>query len=193
MKKYILTSPQQAFEQNDCLQIKILPRNTVFRDTPCFDFYDSKYGKIFIISTSDGIFHLGFASEPFTHQTFNPPLFKTLPIRCQHALHRHALQYIDIGKCDKPLPLLLSGTQFQIEVWKLLIQIKQGALVSYGDIAALLGKPGAARAVGNAVGSNRIALLIPCHRVIASNGGIGGYYWGTALKEKILKSELNIQ
>jgi O-6-methylguanine DNA methyltransferase len=76
------------------------------------------------------------------------------------------------------LPLDLRGTEFQKEVWYAIHSIPHGKLSSYGQLAADIGRPRAARAVGNAVGANPIGIVIPCHRVIWSNGGIGGFGGG---------------
>jgi AraC family transcriptional regulator of adaptative response/methylated-DNA-[protein]-cysteine methyltransferase len=89
-----------------------------------------------------------------------------------------------------PLSLYLRGTNFQIKVWEALLHIPPGAVVSYEDIATYLGMPGASRAVGNAVSSNPIPVLIPCHRVIRKAGEFGGYRWGTARKKALLGWEL---
>jgi AraC family transcriptional regulator of adaptative response/methylated-DNA-[protein]-cysteine methyltransferase len=86
----------------------------------------------------------------------------------------------------EPLGLYLHGTNFQIKVWEALLRIPPGAVVTYEDIAIYLGMPGAARAVGNAVGSNPIPVLIPCHRVIRKAGEFGGYRWGAARKKALL-------
>jgi AraC family transcriptional regulator of adaptative response/methylated-DNA-[protein]-cysteine methyltransferase len=88
------------------------------------------------------------------------------------------------------LPLDLSGTPFQRSVWQELLKIPKGSLSTYGKIAAQLGMPGASRAVGSAVGANRISWIIPCHRVIRSDGGLGGYRWGTERKQAMLAWEL---
>lgn len=80
------------------------------------------------------------------------------------------------------LHLLLRGTDFQIKVWKALLRVPEASLVSYGHLARAAGVPGAARAVGSAVAANRIALLIPCHRVIRENGDFGEYRWGAERK-----------
>jgi AraC family transcriptional regulator of adaptative response/methylated-DNA-[protein]-cysteine methyltransferase len=85
-----------------------------------------------------------------------------------------------------PFHLMLRGTNFQVSVWQALLAIPPGAMVSYGDVAAYLGRPAAAQAVGNAVAQNPIGYLIPCHRVINKAGGMGGYQWGTARKKAML-------
>lgn len=83
----------------------------------------------------------------------------------------------------RPLPLHIAGTNFQINVWKALLRIPAGVVASYGQVAAAIGRPGAARAVGAAVGANPVAFLIPCHRVIRETGELGGYRWGIARKQ----------
>ncbi len=89
----------------------------------------------------------------------------------------------------KPLPLVLIGTPFQLRVWRELAAIPAGTVISYGDLAKRVGSPQAYRAVGTAVGANPISYLIPCHRVVRSNGEPGGYRWGTARKKAILEAE----
>ena len=80
------------------------------------------------------------------------------------------------------LGLVLYGSPFQIKVWEALLRVPEGALVSYDALAAAIGKPGAARAVGSAVGANPISFLIPCHRAIRKTGVISDYHWGRARK-----------
>lgn len=88
-------------------------------------------------------------------------------------------------RAEGPISIRVSGTNFQIAVWRALMNIPYGAVVSYGDIARSLGYPRASRAVGNAVGVNPVALLIPCHRVIQQSGALGGYRWGPNRKRVI--------
>jgi AraC family transcriptional regulator, regulatory protein of adaptative response / methylated-DNA-[protein]-cysteine methyltransferase len=90
------------------------------------------------------------------------------------------------GAEDPPVTLLLSGTNFQIRVWDALLRIPEGELTTYGHLAADIGAPDAARAVGSAVGRNPIAYLIPCHRVIRGSGTFGEYRWGSARKAAML-------
>lgn len=96
---------------------------------------------------------------------------------------------IPVSKADAPLPLFLHGTNFQIKVWEALLAIPAGQAVSYRALAAALGQPSAARAVGNAVARNHLALLIPCHRVLRGAGEFGKYRYGTARKMAMLAWE----
>ena len=86
-------------------------------------------------------------------------------------------------------PLDVAATAFQWRVWDALTRIPAGSTVSYGELAAGLGMPGAARAVGNACGSNRLALVVPCHRVIREDGSMGGWRWGVERKQRLLAAE----
>lgn len=90
----------------------------------------------------------------------------------------------------EPITLLMRGTNFQIKVWEALLKIPFGQIVSYETIANAIGKPTAQRAVGTAIGSNRLGYIIPCHRVLQKVGGIGGYRWGTTRKKAILGWEM---
>jgi AraC family transcriptional regulator, regulatory protein of adaptative response / methylated-DNA-[protein]-cysteine methyltransferase len=89
-----------------------------------------------------------------------------------------------------PFTLYIKGTNFQLQVWQALLRIPPGALTSYGAIARHLDRPGASRAVGQAVGWNPISYLIPCHRVISSTSGFGGYRWGLPRKRALLAWEM---
>ena len=93
------------------------------------------------------------------------------------------------GQAQTPLKILLRGTNFQVKVWEALLRIPEGTVVSYGFLANAVGHPGAHRAVGTAAGHNPVAYLIPCHRVLRTNGEIGGYHWGTTRKRAILARE----
>lgn len=93
------------------------------------------------------------------------------------------------GDGTASIRLLLKGTNFQIKVWEALLRIPPGAVWSYEDVATAIGKPGASRAVGNAVGANPVGYLIPCHRVIRKSGIMEGYHWGATRKKAMLAWE----
>lgn len=87
------------------------------------------------------------------------------------------------------LPLDIRGTAFQRRVWQALRALRFGERISYGELAARIGRPGAARAVAGACAANRLAVLVPCHRVVGADGRMGGYRWGSERKEALLARE----
>jgi AraC family transcriptional regulator, regulatory protein of adaptative response / methylated-DNA-[protein]-cysteine methyltransferase len=93
------------------------------------------------------------------------------------------------GNKSATLPLAVYGTNFQVQVWRALLELEPGATVSYSALAGQLGLSNGARAVGNAVGANPIAWVIPCHRVLRAGGALGGYRWGVARKQMIRRWE----
>ncbi|MDH5232161.1 MAG: methylated-DNA--[protein]-cysteine S-methyltransferase [Gammaproteobacteria bacterium] len=144
--------------------------------------HDTPFGLIFIAKTSKGICKLAFLNE---HDAAS----QLQELRCrwpQAETHENYAGTVEIiesifnknMKIDRPLSLHVSGTNFQISVWKALLQIPPGSVTSYSQLASHIGKPKAARAVGTAIGANPIAFLIPCHRVIQQSGKLGGYHWG---------------
>ncbi|MGA1128430.1 MAG: methylated-DNA--[protein]-cysteine S-methyltransferase, partial [bacterium] len=94
---------------------------------------------------------------------------------------------------DTKLPLDIRGTVFQEKVWRALTEIPSGETVSYTQLAKSLGQPKAARAVASACAANRLAILVPCHRVIRGSGELAGYKWGIERKQKLLGQETKNQ
>lgn len=99
------------------------------------------------------------------------------------------LAYLEAPSGAPDLPLDVAGTAFQERVWRALREIPEGETRSYADVAAAIGAPKAVRAAANACAANPVAVVIPCHRVLRSDGGIGGYHWGEARKRKLLARE----
>ena len=87
------------------------------------------------------------------------------------------------------LPLDLKGTAFQIKVWEFLLSLKDGDVASYSEVAQGIDNPKAVRAAASACASNKIAVLVPCHRILRSDGGLGGYRWGIERKRSLLDAE----
>ena len=106
---------------------------------------------------------------------------------------RQLLEYLEGKRTGFELPLDLRGTPFQRAVWQALLEIPYGQTSSYGDVASALGRPGAMRAVGSANGANPVPLIVPCHRVIAAGGKLGGYGGGLDLKRRLLAMEQSVR
>lgn len=144
--------------------------------------HNTPFGKAFIATTARGICQFSFLDFSDVDT-----LLSDLSNQWPHALLRKNHQRIRTmteslfdrdRKPDRPLSLHVSGTNFQVMVWKALLQIPPGTVVSYSRVASGIGHPRSARAVGTAVGANPVAFLIPCHRVIRQSGKLGGYHWG---------------
>jgi len=102
-------------------------------------------------------------------------------------------QHINEGIPRPDLPLDMRGTAFQMKVWQFLLSIREGDVLSYGEVATQIDKPKAVRAVASACAKNRIGVLIPCHRVLRGDGSLGGYRWGLERKRTLLDSERHRQ
>jgi AraC family transcriptional regulator, regulatory protein of adaptative response / methylated-DNA-[protein]-cysteine methyltransferase len=156
-----------------------------------YGFGGSLFGECLLAVTQRGICFLGFVDGEDRHNSFSQ-LEETWPgsvfVHDPVSIRPILKQIFDLGqtKNSKPFPLHVKGTNFQINVWRALLAIPPGKLVSYQDIAARINRPASVRAAANAIAHNPVSVLIPCHRVIAKSGKIHQYRWGTARKKAIL-------
>lgn len=159
--------------------------------TLTYGFHPSPFGIALVITTGRGLAGLAFAdpgeetaalddmrrrwrraafredsagTAPFANRIFDPKLWR----------------------CDRPLRIVMIGTDFEVRVWETLLKIPMGRATTYSDIAAKIRAPQAARAVGAAVGKNPISFVVPCHRVIGKSGDLTGYHWGLTRKRAML-------
>lgn len=146
-------------------------------------------GEVLVAATDRGICWMGFRLKdsrdvPFARLRAYWPAATLVDDPGKTAPFARAIEqrWVAGKPLGAPLPLDIQGSNFQLQVWRALLRIPFGGLVSYGDVARAIGQPRAARAVGTAVGDNPITLLIPCHRVIQSSGIIENYGWGTPRK-----------
>lgn len=159
-----------------------------------YGFHPSPFGECLLMQTERGVCALAFSSGQSRDEMLAELSrgWEGARIRRDDAASRIMVERIfdsrDGDECSR-LRALVRGTGFQIKVWQTLLGIPSGALTSYRDVAQRVGSPGASRAVGTAVGANRIAYLIPCHRVIRGNGSLGGYRWGRGRKLAMLWRE----
>lgn len=168
----------------DCFRFAEWTENEVIR----YGFADTLIGRVLLADTSKGICFLGFACGDdagaladmrgrFPGQRFEE--------------RTTAFQELAAGFCNgerwREIPLHLKGTPFQLDIWRKLVRIPEGSLTTYGS---LTDDPKAAQAVGGAVGANPVSYIVPCHRVVRSDGSFHGYYWGPEIKKQLLAYEL---
>lgn len=153
-----------------------------------YSFAESPFGNIVVASTSKGICFMAFAEDEVAglialkDKFPNASFTQKLDLVQQNALFIFQNDWSKLSE----IKLHLKGTDFQLKVWETLLKIPMGQLSTYGTIAQQIQKPNASRAVGTAIGSNPVAFLIPCHRVIQSSGIFGGYMWGNTRKTAII-------
>jgi len=158
-------------------------------ETIRWTFFDSPLGQMMIAATAKGICRLTFDDSPDALRRFFPKATIVEDPGGLKELVECALEAIERPLAAHDLPIDVAGTAFQEAVWRELRKIPAGETRSYAQIAAAIGQPKAVRAVGSANGDNHVAVLIPCHRVIRSDGSLGGYAGGLDRKRKLLAAE----
>lgn len=153
-----------------------------------YSFAESPFGNLVVASTMKGVCYMAFKDNEeqgledlkmkFPNALFN----RKLDLLQQNALFIFQKDWSKLAE----IKLHLKGTDFQLKVWETLLKIPMGQLSTYGSIAKKIDAPNASRAVGTAIGSNPVAFLIPCHRIIQSTGTFGGYMWGNTRKAAII-------
>lgn len=152
-----------------------------------YHFYETPFGLCLLGSTKKGICYMAFVQD---EQQALQALINSFPLASyrneQQQIHQDALTIFSKAEDLPQIKLHLKGTPFQLKVWEALLRIPQGELTTYGQLAKDIDHPLASRAVGTAIGSNPIAFLIPCHRVIQASGTFGGYMWNPTRKAAMI-------
>ncbi len=154
--------------------------------------FDSPFGRVLVMGTDKGICGLSLSAQMGDEDAMADlrARWPAAEFREDAALLRPWVETaFGKGEMTDRAPLHLIGAPFQIKVWEALLQLQEGQVTTYGDIASAIGNPKAARAVGTAVGRNPIGYLIPCHRVLRKSGELGGYHWGLPMKRAMLGYE----
>ena len=154
---------------------------------------DCRLGRLIIASTAKGLCSVSIGKSEADLERKLHDQFPREPVRGDdRAMKSTAAAVKDLteGKgLDRKMPLDLRGTPFQMDVWNEMLRIPAGSTRSYGEVAKRIGRPKAFRAVAQACGANPVAVVVPCHRVVASGGGLGGYGLGLDRKISLLESE----
>jgi len=159
-----------------------------------YGFHESPFGDALVVATDRGVAGLAFVNEDAGEDRAAaledmrrrwPAARMTQDVMATAA---HARRIFDPAQWipEQPVRLVMIGTDFEVRVWETLLKIPMGRAVSYADIARYLGKPNASRAVGSAVGRNPLSFVVPCHRVLRSDGSLGGYHWGLTRKKALI-------
>jgi len=157
-----------------------------------YGFHDSPFGRALVMTTRHGVAGLAFANNTdgeaetladmtrrWPRAVYGEDLAGTAPFAARIFTPAR-------WRADDPLQVVLIGTDFEVRVWEALLKLPMGRAATYSDIASHVCTVKAARAVGSAVGRNPISFVVPCHRVLRKDGGLGGYHWGVTRKQAII-------
>lgn len=162
-----------------------------------YGFHDCPFGRVLLMATDQGLCGLAFADsgeEDATFEDMRRRWPEAIYVEDQQATAPSAARIFDpsLWRPDQPLRIVFIGSEFETRVWQTLLKLPIGQAASYSDIASHIGHANAVRAVGSAVGRNPISFVVPCHRVLAKSGGLGGYHWGLTRKQAILGWEAGL-
>ena len=157
-----------------------------------YQYKKSSFGEALILCNKIGLCGLAFCD-----QFGKDAALADMMLRWPKANYKKAVIYSDqefksIMAQSKQVQLCLTGSKLQIQVWKALLKIPTGKVISYTTLAKYIGKPKAVRTIATAIGKNPLCWLIPCHRVLRASGELGGYHWGLGIKESMLTYESSI-
>jgi AraC family transcriptional regulator, regulatory protein of adaptative response / methylated-DNA-[protein]-cysteine methyltransferase len=162
-----------------------------------FGFHDCPFGRALVMITDQGLAGLAFADDGEEKDTLIDmqsrwPGAAYIEDWLQTKPYADRIFKPENWRKDEPLRVVFIGTDFEIRVWETLLRIPLGKRSTYSDVAAHIGRPKAARAVGAAVGRNPVSFVVPCHRVLGKSGSLCGYHWGLTRKRAILGWEAGI-
>lgn len=156
-----------------------------------YDFYDSPQGKMLLVANDAGLSGVYFAGQKYFPQ-IDPEWRQDARNASLHQTKRELAEYFG-GKRERfEMTLAPEGTPFQRSVWKAIFAVGFGKTITYGELAHRAGCPGSARAAGAATGRNPISVIVPCHRIVGSNGSLTGYAGGLDRKRALLALESGI-
>lgn len=158
-----------------------------------YGFHDCPFGVTLIMATEKGVCGMAFGDEGEEDEMLADMQSRWPRARYREAVERTAPILRQIFERNGEIGLHLLGTPWQIKVWQALLEIPSGSVTTYRNVASKVCAPKASRAVGAAVGRNPISLLIPCHRVLGSDGALHGYHWGLPRKRAMLAVEAALQ
>jgi methylated-DNA-[protein]-cysteine S-methyltransferase len=156
-----------------------------------YDFYESPHGQMLLVADGEGL-----SGVYFDGQKYHPQVASDWRRDARHATLRQAkrelAEYFGGGRKRFDTALAPDGTPFQRSVWKAISSVGFGKTITYGELASRAGCPGSARAAGAATGRNPIGIIVPCHRIVGSNGSLTGYAGGLDIKRALLALESGI-
>jgi AraC family transcriptional regulator of adaptative response/methylated-DNA-[protein]-cysteine methyltransferase len=163
------------------------------KDEILFTVEESTLGRVLVARSNTGLCAVLMGDDEETLERDVRQRFRSADVRRDDRalglLGARVVAFLEAPEAPLDVPLDLRGTEFQRAVWTALRAIPAGATASYAEVATQIGRPGSVRAVAGACAANALAVVIPCHRVVRSDGGLSGYRWGVERKRDLLRRE----
>jgi methylated-DNA-[protein]-cysteine S-methyltransferase len=153
-----------------------------------FDFYESPMGRLLIVATDQSLSGLYFVDQKY-YREVEPEWLRGDHHKVVRETARELTEYFAAARKQFGIPLAAQGTPFQTSVWKAISSVKYGESITYSELARRAGHPGAVRAAGTATGRNPITIIVPCHRIVGSDGSLTGYAGGLDRKRALRELE----
>lgn len=154
----------------------------------CYDFYQSPQGRMLLVANDAGLAGVYFDNQKYFPQ-IGADWRQDARNACLRQAKRELAEYFDGKRARFEMALAPAGTPFQRSVWKAISTVSCGKTITYGELARRAGSPGSARAAGAATGRNPLSIIVPCHRIVGSDGGLTGYAGGLERKRALLALE----
>ncbi len=188
---FVKSHKKRNFIVNEFIELKSDRKKSTDHLDISYQYKNSPFGKALIMNSKYGVCGLAFCDQVNEEIALADMMSRWPSATYNEEKIFSDLEFKSVLEQTTKINLCLTGSPLQVQVWNALLKIPAGKVTNYKTLAKHIGKPKAVRAIATAIGKNPLCWLIPCHRVVRTNGDLGGYHWGLQVKMAMLKFELN--
>lgn len=188
---FVKSHKKRNLTVNEFIELKSDRKKSTDRLDISYQYKNSPFGKALIMNSKYGVCGLAFCDQVNEEIALADMMSRWPSAAYNEEKIFSDLEFKSVLEQTTKINLCLTGSPLQVQVWNALLKIPAGKVTNYKTLAKHIGKPKAVRAIATAIGKNPLCWLIPCHRVVRTNGDLGGYHWGLQVKTAMLKFELN--
>lgn len=188
---FVKSHKKRNLTVNEFIELKSDRKKSMDRLDISYQYKNSPFGKALIMNSKYGVCGLAFCDQVNEEIALADMMSRWPSAAYNEEKIFSDLEFKSVLEQTTKINLCLTGSPLQVQVWNALLKIPAGKVTNYKTLAKHIGKPKAVRAIATAIGKNPLCWLIPCHRVVRTNGDLGGYHWGLQVKTAMLKFELN--
>ena len=188
---FVKSHKKRNLTVNEFIELKSDRKKSTDRLDISYQYKNSPFGKALIMNSKYGVCGLAFCDQVNEEIALADMMSRWPSAAYNEEKIFSDLEFKSVLEQTTKINLCLTGSPLQVQIWNALLKIPAGKVTNYKTLAKHIGKPKAVRAIATAIGKNPLCWLIPCHRVVRTNGDLGGYHWGLQVKTAMLKFELN--